>query len=501
MKEKIIRTTKKAVAVGLAVAMALTISPVIGSAAKAKKPTLNKKSISLKVGKTAKLKVKANVVKIKKTKWSSTKSKVAKVSSKGVVTAKKAGKATIKAVVTAKNKKKYTLKCKVKVTKAEEEIFDDSGNWITAKDPEIGEAHTKIFQTINTSIDGVSYSPVATLAYRETDEGTEFRFFARKTIITASPIDSYVILEVVDGSDKFNTYDVTSPVYEKNAPFGAYSLCDTPKLDALEIAAFQKGIEGLTGVIYDPIAKLATQEVGGAINYIFICEATTVTANPVSYYALVNGSIAPEDGVTIGEITPIEIGDGSRKPILYRNAWEKPETPVVDDALKAIVEKATTEFADVTYSPVAWIGKKQSEAGQEYKVFCSATPKLFGGKSTYAILDITENLIGGATITQLSESSMEVFGTDEGAGYAQAGPDISKTEGQYFEEASKTLVGANYTALALLGKKKERGYAFCFIAEQTEIAENAVPSIGLEYVKVDEDGKVTLEKYVDFGSL
>ena len=160
-----------------------------------------------------------------------------------------------------------------------------------------------------------------------------------------------------------------------------------------------------------------------------------------------------------------------------------------------------TEFADVTYSPVAWIGKKQSEAGQEYKVFCSATPKLFGGKSTYAILDITENLIGGATITQLSESSMEVFGTDEGAGYAQAGPDISKTEGQYFEEASKTLVGANYTALALLSKKKERGYAFCFIAEQTEIAENAVPSIGLEYVKVDEDGKVTLEKYVDFGSL
>ncbi len=497
MKEKIIRTTKKAVAVGLAVAMAFTISPVVGSSAKAKKPALNKKTLYLREGESAKLKVKANGVKIKKTSWSSSKTKVAKVSKKGEVTAKKAGKATIKAVVIAKNKKKYTLKCKVEVV----EVFDDSGNWITAKDPEIGESHTNIFRTINASIDGVSYTPVATLAYRETDKGTEFRFFARKTIVTASPVDSYVILEVVDGSDKFNTYDVTSPVYEKNAPEGAYSLCDTPKLDATEIAAFQKGIEGLTGVIYNPIAKLATQEVGGAINYIFICEATTVTVNPVSYYALVNGSLAPEDGVSIGEITPIEIGDGSRKPILFRNVWEKPETPVVDNALKAIVEKATKEYADVTYSPVAWIGKKQSEAGQDYKVFCSATPNLTGGKSTYAILDITEDLIGGAKVTQLSDSSMEVFGTDENSGYAQAGPDIAKTEGQYFEDASKGLLGAKYTALALLGKRKERGYAFCFIAEKVEVAENAVPSIGLMYVKVDEDGKVKLDRYVDFKDL
>lgn len=82
----------------------ITFNVVDGQAA----VKINKKSISIKVGKTYKLKVKGTK---KKVKWSSSNKKVATVSSKGVVKGKKAGKATITAKV---GKKKY--KCKVTVT-------------------------------------------------------------------------------------------------------------------------------------------------------------------------------------------------------------------------------------------------------------------------------------------------------------------------------------------------------------------------------------------------
>ena len=80
--------------------------PMEADAAK-KKPTLNKKKLTLYVGKKATLKVKNTK---KKVKWSSSKKSVASVSKKGKVTAKKKGKATITAKVAKKK-----LKCKVTV--------------------------------------------------------------------------------------------------------------------------------------------------------------------------------------------------------------------------------------------------------------------------------------------------------------------------------------------------------------------------------------------------
>lgn len=76
---------------------------------------LNKKNLSLKVGKTYKLKVKGKYK--GKVKWTSSKKKVATVSAKGLVTAKKKGSAVIKAKVAKK-----TLKCKVKVSNAKKPV-------------------------------------------------------------------------------------------------------------------------------------------------------------------------------------------------------------------------------------------------------------------------------------------------------------------------------------------------------------------------------------------
>lgn len=81
----------------------------------ARKMKLNKKSITLKVGKSAVLKVKNKEKKVKVT-WKSKNKKIASVSKKGKVTGRKKG--TTKIVCIAKKGKRMTkLTCRVKVTK------------------------------------------------------------------------------------------------------------------------------------------------------------------------------------------------------------------------------------------------------------------------------------------------------------------------------------------------------------------------------------------------
>jgi len=51
-------------------------------------------------------------------------------------------------------------------------------------------------------------------------------------------------------------------------------------------AVFDKGMEELLGVDYEPVAYLASQVVAGT-NHCFLCKATVVVPDAVPYYALV----------------------------------------------------------------------------------------------------------------------------------------------------------------------------------------------------------------------
>ena len=77
--------------IALILCFALTLSLLVSpgrSEAKTVKPKLNKKKVTLYVGKSVRLKVKGTK---KKAKWKSSNKKVAAVSSKGKVSAKKKG--------------------------------------------------------------------------------------------------------------------------------------------------------------------------------------------------------------------------------------------------------------------------------------------------------------------------------------------------------------------------------------------------------------------------
>lgn len=106
----------------------LVVSLVIASSiqAKSKAPVLNKKKITLQVGKKYQLKVK-NKGK-KKVKWSSTKKKIATISKKGKVVAKKPGTTKICAKIGKK-----TLVCKVTVKKAGAKVPTTANSSTTSK--------------------------------------------------------------------------------------------------------------------------------------------------------------------------------------------------------------------------------------------------------------------------------------------------------------------------------------------------------------------------------
>ncbi len=106
------KNTKKIIASILALALTVTCLPTDTVKAESK-PKLNKTKVTLEVGETVKLKVKkASGL---KTKWKSSKPKVAAVSKKGKVTAKSVGSTKIKVTITTKDNKKIKLKTKVKV--------------------------------------------------------------------------------------------------------------------------------------------------------------------------------------------------------------------------------------------------------------------------------------------------------------------------------------------------------------------------------------------------
>lgn len=108
-EEKTMERLKRLGAITLAIVLSISMIPATEVSAASKKVKLNKKKVTIYVGKTVKLKVKNTK---KKVKWKSSNKKVATVSKKGKVKGKKPGKATITAKV---GKKKY--KCKVTVKK------------------------------------------------------------------------------------------------------------------------------------------------------------------------------------------------------------------------------------------------------------------------------------------------------------------------------------------------------------------------------------------------
>ncbi len=125
---------KRIIAKGLVFGLLLSqLFPGVGMSAEAakRKVKLNKKSVTIRVGKRVKLKVK-NKKKSAKVTWKSKNKKIASVNKKGNVTGKKVGKTKIVCLV-KQGKKKTKLTCKVTVKKDTSTIVPTGNPKVTAE--------------------------------------------------------------------------------------------------------------------------------------------------------------------------------------------------------------------------------------------------------------------------------------------------------------------------------------------------------------------------------
>ena len=95
---------------------------------------------------------------------------------------------------------------------------------------------------------------------------------------------------------------------------GGWEVAEDTKITEDQKAVFDKAMEGLVGVNYEPIAYLASQVVAG-MNHCFLCKATVVYPNAMPAYKLVFIYQDLQGSATILNIADLDIAELSTPPV------------------------------------------------------------------------------------------------------------------------------------------------------------------------------------------
>ena len=100
---------------------------------------------------------------------------------------------------------------------------------------------------------------------------------------------------------------------EDGAIVGGWSEAENFALTEEAKAAFDKALNGYTGVGLVPLALCGKQVVAG-MNYSILCKATPVVPNAVSYFALATVYADLEGGATFTDVAPVEMPEAVYEP-------------------------------------------------------------------------------------------------------------------------------------------------------------------------------------------
>ena len=188
---------------------------------------------------------------------------------------------------------------------------------------------------------------------------------------------------------------------------GGWTIPADSKITDEEFAIFNKGIEGLVGVEYEPVAYLGSQLVAGT-NHCFLCKATVVYPGTTPQYKLVyiyEKLDGTEEILNIADIELPGAGDADSNPI--PGGWSYADDPSVDEKTASVVDKATEKLLGAEYEPVAYIGS-QVVAGMNHAVLCRITAISPDAEDGYALLYIYEDLNGGFEILEINEITLSI---------------------------------------------------------------------------------------------
>ena len=188
---------------------------------------------------------------------------------------------------------------------------------------------------------------------------------------------------------------------------GGWSVPQDTKITEEELKIFNKAIEGLTGVGYEPVAYLGSQVVAGT-NHCFLCKSTVIYPGATNRYTLVyiyEKFDGTEEILNIADIKLPGAGDADSNPI--PGGWSYADDPSVDEKTASVVDKATEKLLGAEYESVAYIGS-QVVAGMNHAVLCRVTAVSPDAESGYALVYIYEDLNGGVEVLEINEISLSI---------------------------------------------------------------------------------------------
>ena len=193
-----------------------------------------------------------------------------------------------------------------------------AGGWtINTELPEMNDA---IFDKARQGIDGASYSPLFILG-TQVVAGTNYEYFCYSKPVVPDATPSFKVVTVYKalGDDleasilNIADFEVTDFTGEQGETTPAGMMGGFTEVEELpnflseeENAIFEKAFEGLDGVGYTPVAKLASQVVAGT-NYAFLAMGKTMSAQPQTHFYVVNIYSDLKDNATINNICGLDL--------------------------------------------------------------------------------------------------------------------------------------------------------------------------------------------------
>ncbi len=218
------------------------------------------------------------------------------------------------------------------------------------------------------------------------------------------------------------------------------------------------------------------------------CGKTTVEEKPAEPAPL------PED---TGIAEPENDAD---VPATLLGGWQKPDSPEVTEEIAAVFEKGLDGLVGASYIPVAYIGR-QIVSGTNHALLCREKMVVPNAVETFAIMYLYEKLDGSVELTDVINSGVETWISELPGGWSQAdSPVITEELSSLLDKAFESMLGADYTPLALLSTQVVAGRNYCFLCEQTVVVPDAQPEYVFVYLYEDLDGNAQITEVAHFAA-
>ena len=178
--------------------------------------------------------------------------------------------------------------------------------------------------------------------------------------------------------------------------------------------------------------------------------------------------------------------------------WEKAESPVITEEIRALLDKATAEMVGAEYEPVAYLGS-QVVAGTNYCLLFKYVTTDSDPISSYALVTIYKDLEGNADVLDIFDCEAENGSPDLLGGWKPADdPTVTDAARTALEKALKGTDAGALSPVALLATQLVSGTNYALLCEVTSSALSPEGSCMIVHVYEDLSGNAEITESYAF---